>query len=82
MLLPNFLSIICTRGIMVSSLGFEANALGSNPNSGYLSFFSIFVNCYSSKHKFYNFENLNQIIHSAHLYENLIYTSMYHYLNK
>ena len=82
MLLPNFLSIICTRGIMVSSLGFEANVLGSNPNSGYVSFFSIFVNCYFSKHKFYNFENLNQIMHSAHLFENLIYTSMYHYLNK
>ena len=60
---PKFLSILCTRGIMVSSLGFEPKLLGSNPNSGYLSFFSIFVNCYFSKHKFYNFENLNQIIH-------------------
>ena len=44
MLLPNFLSIKCTRGIMVSSLGLEASVLGSNPNSGYLSFFSIFDN--------------------------------------
>ena len=78
MLLPNFLSIICTRGIMVSSLGFEANVLGSNPNSGYLSFFSISDNCYFSKHKFYNFARLNEIIHSADLYENLIHTSMYH----
>ena len=32
---PNFLSIIYTRGIMVSSLGFEPNILGSNPNSDY-----------------------------------------------
>ena len=63
MLLQNILSIICTRGIMLSSLGFEANVLGSNPNSGYLSFFSIFDNSYFSKHKFYNFENLNQISH-------------------
>ena len=31
---PKFLSIICTRGIMVSSLGLEANDLGSNPNCG------------------------------------------------
>ena len=29
---PKFLSIICTRGIMVSSLGFEPNVLGSNTN--------------------------------------------------
>ena len=43
---------VCTRGIMVSSLGFEANVLGSNPNSGYLSFSSISDNCYFSKHKF------------------------------
>ena len=75
---PKFFSIICTRGIMVSTLGFEANVLGSNPNSGYLYFFSIFVNCYFSKHKFYNFARLNEIIHSADLYENLIHTSMYH----
>ena len=59
MLLSDFLSIICTRSIMVCSLGFEANVLGSNPNSGYLSFFSIFVDCYFSKHKFYNFATLN-----------------------
>ena len=75
---PKFVSIICTRGIMVSSLGFEPNVLGSNPNSDYLTFISIFVNCYFSKHKFYNFARFNEIIHSAHLYENLIYTSMYH----
>ena len=75
---PKFLSIICTRGIMVSSLGLEANDLGSNPNCGYLSFYSIFVNCYFSKHKIYNFARLNEIIHSADLYEILIYTSMYH----
>ena len=67
---PKFLSIICTCGIMVSSLGFEPKLLGSNPNSDYLNCFSIFVNCYFSKHKFYNFEKLNQIIQSAHLYEN------------
>ena len=42
MLLTNFFSVVCTRGIMVSSLGFEANFLGSIPNSGYL-FFSIFL---------------------------------------
>ena len=63
MLVPNFLSIICTRGIMVSSLGFEANVLGSNPNSSYLSFFSIFDNCYFSKHKLYNFAEMYEIIH-------------------
>ena len=63
---------------MVSSLGFKANVLGSNPNCDYLTFFSIFVDCYFSKHKFYNFARFNEIIHSAHLYENLIYTSMYH----
>ena len=49
---PKFLSIICTRGIMVSTLGFEAKLLGANPNSHYLTFISIFVNCYFSKHKF------------------------------
>ena len=59
MLLPNFLSIICTRGIVVCSLGFEANVLGSNPNSGYLSFVSIFDNCFFSKLKFYIFARLN-----------------------
>ena len=75
---PKFLSILCTRGIMVSTLGFEANVLGSNPNSCYLSFFSIFVNCYFSKQKFYNFARLNEIIHSEDLYENLIHTFMYH----
>ena len=36
MIEPKFLSIICTRGIMVSSLGFETKLLGSNPNSEYL----------------------------------------------
>ena len=36
MIEPKFLSIICTRGIMVSSLGFETKLLGSNPNSDYL----------------------------------------------
>ena len=73
-----FVSIIFTRGIMVSTLGFEANVLVSNPKSCYLSFFSIFVNCYFSKHKFYNFARLNEIIHPADLYENLFHTSMYH----
>ena len=56
---PKLLSIICTRGINVSSLGFKPKLLGSNPNSGYLTFFSIFVNCYFLKHKFYKFERLN-----------------------
>ena len=74
---PKFLSIICTRGIMVSSLGFESKLLGSIPNSGYLYCFSIFVNCYFSKHKFYNLARLNLIIHSADLYENFRHTSMY-----
>ena len=59
MFVPKVLSIICTRGIMVSSLGFESKLLGSIPNSGYLYCFSIFVNCYFSKHKFYNFARLN-----------------------
>ena len=75
---PKFLSILCTRGIMISTLGFEANVLGSNPNSCYLSFFSIFVNCYFSKLKFYNFARLNEIIHSEDLYDNSRHTSMYH----
>ena len=44
MIEPKFLSIICTRGIMVSSLGFEPKLLGSNPNSDYINCFSIFVN--------------------------------------
>ena len=52
MFVQNFLSIICTRGIMVSSLGFESKLLGSIPNSGYLYSFSIFVNCYFSKQNF------------------------------
>lgn len=62
---------------MDSSLGFETNVLGSNPNSGYLSFFSIFDNCYFSKYKFYNFAEMYEIIHWSDLYENLIYASMY-----
>ena len=28
---PNYLSIICTRCIVVRSLGFEPNVMGSNP---------------------------------------------------
>ena len=62
---------------MVFSWGFDANVLGSNPNSGDLSFFDIFDNCYFSKHKLYNFTEMYEINHRSDLYENLIYTSMY-----
>ena len=49
---PKFLSNICTRGIMVSSLGFEANVLGLNPNSGYL-LFSLFLTIVISKNTYF-----------------------------